>query len=233
MMHPCHLGDQIVYTLGAVDLGIGFTVGNGQILLDDVNCVGNETRLVDCPARPLGDHNCSHSEDAGVRCPSVGACTQGATRLQGGTVTSGRVEVCINNVWGTVCDDSWSTENAVVVCRQLGFSTTSAQAFFGGVFPFGDGQILLDDVICRGNETRLVDCSANALGTHNCGHSEDAGVSCPTICSQGAVRLQGGTATSGRVEFCNNDVWGTVCDDSWSTVDARVVCIQLGLPSSS
>ncbi len=118
-----HLGDQTVYTLGAVDLSVGFTVGNGQILLDDVNCVGTETRLVDCPTRPLGDHNCGHYEDAGVTCPSVAACTQGAIRLQGGTATQGRVEICNNNVWGTVCDDGWNILDAQVACRQLGFAS--------------------------------------------------------------------------------------------------------------
>ena len=52
------------------------------------------------------------------------------------------------------------------------------------------------------------------------------------ICVQGAVRLNNGSATRGRVEVCNNDVWGTVCNDSWTSVEARVVCAQLGLPTS-
>ena len=112
------------------------------------------------------------------------------------------------------------------------FCSLGASAVSTG-FTIGAGQIWLDDVQCRGTETRLIDCPANPLGIHNCGHIEDAGVRCPTLCTQGAIRLQGGTNTQGRVEVCNNNVWGTVCDDSWDITDARVVCRQLGLPSSS
>ena len=50
-------------------------------------------------------------------------------------------------------------------------------------------------------------------------------------CSQGSVRLEhtdGATSREGTVEICVNGFWGAVCDNEWDSLDAQVVCHQLG-----
>lgn len=49
-----------------------FTAGTGSIHLDNLQCTGRESRLIDCPHRGVGIHDCSHSEDAGVHCVRPG-----------------------------------------------------------------------------------------------------------------------------------------------------------------
>ena len=78
---------------------------------------------MECPSSPILTNNCAHSDDAGVGCEAP--CSTGDIRLAGGNIPNeGRIEICMNNEWGTVCDDSWGSADATVVCRQLGYSTT-------------------------------------------------------------------------------------------------------------
>ena len=49
-------------------IGLNLTEGSGEIWLDDLECVGDEFSLSDCPSYGIGNSNCGHSEDVGVIC---------------------------------------------------------------------------------------------------------------------------------------------------------------------
>ena len=90
--------------------------GSGPIWFDDLICLGSESSLFQCQG--FIPHNCRHFEDSGVICTPN--CTNGDIRLVNGTNHSeGRVEICLNNGWGTICDSSWTEADASVVCNQL------------------------------------------------------------------------------------------------------------------
>ena len=57
-------------------------------------------------------------------------------------------------------------------------SFAGAVVHFSAFFGSGIGPIWLDNVHCSGTESRLVNCSSSRVGTHNCYHTEDAGVTC-------------------------------------------------------
>ena len=57
-------------------------------------------------------------------------CSSGDLRLVGGERESeGRVEICVEEFWGTVCDSGWDQKEALVVCREIGFVETGRSAF--------------------------------------------------------------------------------------------------------
>ena len=53
------------------------------------------------------------------------SCNNGDVRLVGGiNELEGRVEICYNKMWGSLCHNSWSTYDANIVCKQLGYQPT-------------------------------------------------------------------------------------------------------------
>nr|XP_057910907.1 lysyl oxidase homolog 2A [Doryrhamphus excisus] len=222
-----------------------------------VNCTGNEADLSDCKlGKELelkGNNTCEQGMPVVVSCvpgrtfaPSLSAGYRKAYRLEqplvrlkgGAMIGEGRVEVLRNGEWGTVCDDNWNIQAATVVCRELGFGSAK-EAMTGASMGQGIGPVHMNQVECSGFEKSLTECLFNrhALG---CSHDEDAAVRCnvPAMGFKNRLRLSGGrNPFEGRVEVLADRngslVWGAVCSDSWGTMEAMVVCRQLGLGFAS
>uniref|UniRef100_A0A8C3HSZ6 SRCR domain-containing protein n=1 Tax=Chrysemys picta bellii TaxID=8478 RepID=A0A8C3HSZ6_CHRPI len=210
-----------------------FGEGQGKILTEEFQCVGNESLLFSCSRKLHVNQTCSHINDAGVICSRY----TGFRLVNGSTACSGRVEIQVLGAWGTLCDSRWDLPDANVLCRQLdcGFAI---QASGEEYFVKGTGSVWTDRFHCKGTETHLGHCPVTVLGASQCSHDNDASVICDSfpnltniLCSVGKYILTARIypcRCAGRVEIYYNGSWGTVCDDSWDLSDSNVICKQLG-----
>ncbi|XP_053399313.1 deleted in malignant brain tumors 1 protein-like [Mercenaria mercenaria] len=218
-----------------------FGQGIGRIVLDDLQCYGDESSIDQCRSSGWMHENCGHGEDAGVSCHTT-------VRLVNGTsMYSGRVEVYHNGEWGTICDDRFDRYEARVLCKQLGMyhGDSLTQVYSNAYFGEGNGSIALDDLDCNGYEQYIGDCRTKPWFSNDCSHSEDAGIDCnaneittspwwynhvaETTEVQTPIRLVNGpTYYSGRVEIYHNGAWGTICDDDVDYDTVKVICKMLG-----
>ena len=116
-------------------------------------------------------------------------CSTGDVRLMDGNNSNeGRVEICINNLWYTVCYRGWDIADANVVCRQAGIDAEGSTYCISMILvnfcivviakrsPIGGtGPIFGAFFTCFGNESSLLDCPFSKA---ECKHFEVAGVEC-------------------------------------------------------
>ena len=119
-------------------------------------------------------------------------------------ISRGRVEICLNGVYGTVCDNTWENKAASVSCGQLGFSRygefivgstvecydvfninalilTGAIAVQSGPDSFRENFLptLVASINCTGTESTLLECDSTTTNEDSeCGSHRDAGVVC-------------------------------------------------------
>ncbi|XP_071141931.1 neurotrypsin-like [Mytilus edulis] len=96
--------------------------GIGTIWLNNVNCSGSESRLLNFTFNANAS-NCRHYGDVGIHC--FLNCSQdgeGGLRItEGFAGNQGRLEINNKGEWGTLCDDQFENVDAEVACRQLGY----------------------------------------------------------------------------------------------------------------
>ena len=106
----------------------------------------------------------------------VGNCSTGSIRLNGSSPLEGRVEICINNAWGTICNNRFSSSDPIVICRHLGYDSIAAYSI-PLLETLSSGPIFLDELECDGNEENVLDCHYS-IGVHSCSHDQDIAIKC-------------------------------------------------------
>ncbi|XP_072122595.1 scavenger receptor cysteine-rich domain-containing protein DMBT1-like isoform X2 [Mobula birostris] len=218
----------------------------GEIWLDEMRCSGNETDLWKCPSAPWGQHDCSHKEDVTVECSEH----KEMRLVKGNHSCEGRVEVRYNGRWGTVCSENLDNTDVNVICKQMKCGPVKSIEYDSQKYGKGSDPIWLDEIECLSYDSTLWQCHAEPWGKHDCQHNEDVGVECKeteirerssvkgceaSYVSQAELPLRlsaSNTNCSGRLEMKFNNIWGTICDDSWDIADANVACRQLGCGSA-
>lgn len=100
--------------------------------------------------------------------------------LAGGGNYFGRVEISYDGVTGTVCDKSWSSSDARVLCKSLGFADGEpiSDSYYGA----GTGDIMMSGLGCYGQESSILQCRNHGWRVYNdsdcSNHSRDASVIC-------------------------------------------------------
>ena len=215
---------QLGYATGTVADDI--FAGSGPIWLDEVGCTGEEERLTACAHSDWGARECLHYQDVGVSCADFSLSVEPAALAEGQsatlTVTDLHAVPSADNRTITLAFGGSAAADDFTVATSGGQLLTAPYTL---TLPAGHSTVTAtittaDDSAPENVETIRVTAGHAGL---------TISTTTVTIQEEGALRLQGEEGfAEGRLEIYHAGQWGTVCEDGFEAVDARVACRQLG-----
>ncbi|XP_032300930.1 scavenger receptor cysteine-rich type 1 protein M130-like [Coturnix japonica] len=193
--------------------------GSSPMELQELQCAGTEELLAQCNVSGMAKEPSKSPVGLAIACSG-----SKQLRLAGSPRRcAGRVEVYSQGSWGTVCQDTWTLQDANVACAQLGCGR-ALEAPGSERFGPGTGTLWPGAGHCSGSEDALWHCTAPVQ--HGCRRGGGAGVVCSGLLD---LRLTGESSRcSGHLEVLHEGTWGHVCANDTSPATATAVCRHLG-----
>ncbi|XP_071510747.1 scavenger receptor cysteine-rich domain superfamily protein-like [Diadema antillarum] len=225
---------QLGYPLGNSSKPVNLDQVSGTVWYRDYQCSGAEAQLEECNFVESSATQCDPHHIAQVIC---GPPQDYDLRMAGSESSEqGRLDVFLDGEWGAVGNSLFTFQSGDVACRQMGYakSTPILSNQMENFVSRGNGEIILNRVLCIGSEFRITECESTHVfdDTSSARQADPVGLICSPyeLVANHPVRLvtETGEVNSryGMVQILHDGIWGAICNIHFD--QARGICTELG-----